>query len=298
MAVEDYEIESGNEAEKRRRQDRDDLNNEIAGRNTGRIRRFFPGQDGLSSGGGRGRAEKEADLMVLARQADPVWCKLYEEVGEKLDRAEQASLLALRDALRREEQARRELEELRERAARLADGRRVYRTGDGTAAYDEDGNRLSDDEFAGVAWNDSQPSWEEECKVTRNWNDAAAEVEEVKAYRSHVGEMRHRHAKGDLSQDELEQMGEELEADMPESVRRHYRADAAESPRPSEPARAQNEMPRTGSVASRIWNDHGALSAASPSAAFNTAAEGLLSPDELKQTAAIAPAIPAGPQLG
>ena len=235
-------------------------------------------------------------LMHMALMADPAYRELYERVGDKLDRADRASLAALEDARQRAAEAREALEALHRRAALLPDGRRVYRTQDEAAAYDEDGNRLTGREMGGVEWRDGQPTWEGEIEQRDRLREAVREVEDIEAYRRHLEEQQERHGEGDLSPDELKELDRSLDAAMPAAVRWRYEADPAAVGQTPAADRAEASVPRTGSAATYI-DSEGGLSATAPArAAFAPAANGMLTAEEIEELAA-PPAAPAVPQV-
>ena len=101
--------------EARRRRDADDLNNEIAGREVGRIKRFLP--ESASRSGLKKQDERVRDritaLMAL-RLSDPEYAALYDETMDQLREAEDATGAALIRALKDIENAK--TPEQRERA--------------------------------------------------------------------------------------------------------------------------------------------------------------------------------------
>ena len=130
-------------SEQKRRQDLDDLNNESAGRDVGRISRFHHDRDPQTiEQKKREREARESALMRMMR--DPAYAAAYQEAWDAIDRAQAALDAAL---LENAEEAERLVEIVREmesRAARLPDGSLVFRAADGSIRG-ADGHRLRSD---------------------------------------------------------------------------------------------------------------------------------------------------------
>jgi len=291
------------EAEKARQarlQDIADYNNETAGVETGRALHFSTKEEfqrrAAKAKGEDPAPERALTTLLLQRLADPAYREVWERVGEELNMADRASLIALEKARQHQAEAERALQELQERAARLPDGRRVYRTEDGTAAYDESNNRLTEAQMAQVPWEEGQPTWEQRNRGFDDVQAASRDVRDTEAYRERLHEIQQRHAAGEMSKDELEDLDKNFEADMPESVRRHYEAEKSIQP-PRHADHDQSALPDTGSVASHVLADTGLTAAKSARAAFTPAAAGTLTSDEFEKAAATVPA-PTAPRFG
>lgn len=287
----DSNEDSDERARLHRRQDFDDLQRELAGVNGGRMRRFFrEGEGPLSNTPGRRGKDSAAETLLLARLADPGYRFAWERAGRELDAADTAARAALIEARRREAQAREDLEDIRNRAAKLPDGRSVFLTQDGSAAYDENGNRLTVEQMAQVQWRDGQPTWEEKEAQEQALALANEQCQKIEEYQEKLGQLRQRYEGGELSKAELGNMDKTLEADMPESVRDRYKTAQADA---SAPATARN-----GSVATQVTGDTGFDGQTPVRAAFGLAAAGVLNADELKELEPIGPAAPGAPAPG
>lgn len=111
-----------------------DLQDELAGRETGRLRRF-----------GHERGE-EPDLRDRKRRQENEAARLALDIQR----------LQIEERLR----------EMRDRASHDALGRAVFRAADGRAYY-EDGTELTPEEIDAIEWIEGAPTWEE-------YRDAAA----------------------------------------------------------------------------------------------------------------------------
>ncbi len=86
--------------EARRRRDADDFNNEIAGREVVRIKRFLPDSADPSELRKRnGRDHQRISTLMTLLQNDPEYAALYEDTLDKLQEAEAATDAAMEKAL-------------------------------------------------------------------------------------------------------------------------------------------------------------------------------------------------------
>lgn len=152
----EFNAVSGSEAQKRAQQDFDDLQNETAGRDVGRIERFLNGQSNHPSSEKARRKEREAEMSrFMALMSDPVYAKLYEDTGKKLldtrqfldDAREQLAALRAK--------ANAEHHDILSRAAHLPDGTLVFRGEDGRA-YLRNGELSDDPNAQDIIWRDDQ----------------------------------------------------------------------------------------------------------------------------------------------
>lgn len=218
----DFEALTKRAADQRRLQDREDLGNEQAGRDAGRQRRFLP-RDG-AAGDDPERKTREAahrTALELLLLSDPVYAAAYERAVQMLDEAEalvNAEIDAARSALA---EAETDLGEIRERAARLGDGTRVYRRSDG-AVVDEMGRIVSGAEAAGVIWPLGAPGYEAYLAAKAKAEAAKTSIAELELYQVDVlGGWRHRLEDEDAppSLDELEALEDLLVGRAPQSLR-------------------------------------------------------------------------------
>jgi hypothetical protein len=127
-------------SEKERQRDLDDLNNEAAGRDVGRISRFHHERDPkLIEEKKREKESRETALHQLMR--DPAYAAAYQRANDAIDRAQQALDTALLENAQIAEDLQDRLDEMENRAARLPDGRAVFRAADGSLKT-ADGDRL------------------------------------------------------------------------------------------------------------------------------------------------------------
>ncbi|SDG29109.1 hypothetical protein [Thalassobaculum litoreum] len=191
MALDDDEFhdrEARLEAEQRRRI-HDDLANETAGRETGRIKRLdHPGEEPV---GARDRKEKEerdrtaslTRLQVLLN--DPTYRALYNDTFDQLRTAETATEAALEEAHAALSQTETDLQSTLDNAARLPDGTRVFRDADGNIRT-EDGELVSGPDAETIVWKGGEPSYEDLLARRKAEGDARQRVEDLLRYQNDV----------------------------------------------------------------------------------------------------------------
>jgi hypothetical protein len=174
---------------------------------------------GLTEKGRAMRARNAEQFLAQMRQA-MASREQIDELNKKLDRLERASYEALLEADEERRTARRELEELRERAFRITtrDGRtvRVYRDGD--IAREEDGTAISPDEFRGgdiPAWCPTLQELRTRLEADRN---SERRYSEVLQYRERLAATRDEAGDGRATEERADEIEAEIEA-MPEPVR-------------------------------------------------------------------------------
>ena len=200
----------------KRSRDFGDLQDENAGRETGKIRRFVAAGNDLTAVRAREHGYSwTADLIEQMR---------LNRIADRLDELDRASARALELALKREREARETLEQIQSQAM-IVQGRRAYRTADGRHVYYEDGTRVEEQ----VARDSTRPTWEQYQDANRHVDTAVEERKEIEDYRDRLDRTRSR-VQGDdgepLNKDDLDAIDKELEA-MPDSVRKQLRTTSA-----------------------------------------------------------------------
>jgi Asp-tRNA(Asn)/Glu-tRNA(Gln) amidotransferase B subunit len=110
--------------------DRIDLNNEMAGIDTGKSWRFLS-SNSPSHPQVRKKLETEREfrsMLDMLLTQDPHYAALYKKVTEKVEKAQQAVDLALVDINKRLEASDRKFQVLRENAVQLQDGTKVFQS--------------------------------------------------------------------------------------------------------------------------------------------------------------------------
>ncbi|MGE3335996.1 MAG: hypothetical protein AB7I36_20340 [Rhodospirillaceae bacterium] len=169
-------------ARRQRLHDVRDFNDERAGRETGRRRRFFT-RDETSEG----RSERRADDLWFFLEA----AELTERIAafrERLDELDRASAEALVAAERRLALADDRLDYLRERAARDEFGRLVFRSADGKRAFYEDGTELTPDAMKAIDFKPGSTTIDAWTSGLQEHKDALKERDQIIDFRDRIKE--------------------------------------------------------------------------------------------------------------
>ena len=150
---EEFNKISGSDAQKRAQMDFDDLQNEFAGRDVGRIKRFLTGTQHDPQAIQKRRADQETSLFLAQVQSEKM-ARLTEEWGEKLREARKFLDEARQKLAGFQNHINAERMEIDARAMRLPDGTRVYR-GDDDRAYTRDGKLSDHPDAQNIIWQHS-----------------------------------------------------------------------------------------------------------------------------------------------
>lgn len=199
--------------------ERDDYNNAIAGRETGRMLRF----------GARSRAQAEADQRQADRAfrdaldrllADPEYWALYEHLGEQLDEAERNADQVLADIQGALDALDDHIAEMEARAAKGPDGQPVFKTVDGRVVNSL-GKELPAEIADGIIWPPNAPSAEAFFGARERRDDLSSQLLEWQGYRNDtLGDLRDRYDdRGNpMTKGELEDALEALDATRPPEI--------------------------------------------------------------------------------
>ncbi|MFT6660697.1 MAG: hypothetical protein ACJA0K_000674 [Maricaulis maris] len=172
-------------SEQKRRQDLDDLNNESAGRDVGRISRFHHDRDPQTiEQKKREREARESALMRMMR--DPAYVAAYQEAWDAIDRAQAALDAALLENAEEAERLAENIREMESRAARLPDGSLIFRAADGSIRG-ADGHRLRSDAVpASLIFPLEAPSYEDYAASRDALNSARAHGHDLSRIQTEV----------------------------------------------------------------------------------------------------------------
>lgn len=162
-------------------------------------------------------AEDFADLAAITMLTSAETATFRAE----LDRYDTATVIALQENERALEMARKRLDEILLRAYVLPDGRRVFKTQDGSRVFDETGAEIDPSIITPDQIGDQHPRWEEFRSARSDIERIAAEREAILQYQQRLDEARERLNSGDMTREEYDRLRGELRAEMPEAVRRH-----------------------------------------------------------------------------
>ena len=141
------------------------------------------------------------------------------DFSSRLDDLDTASVKALMHNGEAFDHVRTQLDAMLERADKLPDGRRVFKTEDGTRVFDEHGAELPADVIDPHSIDDHRPRWEP-LKALRA--DEAKLQEERRAifdYQEKLDQTRARIDKGGVTNKELDALDADLKSTMPAAVR-------------------------------------------------------------------------------
>lgn len=173
------------ELDRRKRQDVEDLNNEIAGRVVGRRARFLGGKTSSEEIEQKRREERAFQNRLLELLNDPIYRAKYEQVINTLTDAERATEAALASIDINIARLQGEISDMEDRAARLPDGSLVFRDANGVVRR-ADGTVVEDDLAATILWTGKEPSYED---YRKHQNDLATYLDqrsEVEDYLNNV----------------------------------------------------------------------------------------------------------------
>jgi len=157
-----FQLRARQAAEERRRTDFDDLQNERAGLETGRMARFLDA-DTREARAGRGDGSDKSGAHLSRLQqllaSNPAYAALYHETFDKLRAAEAATEAALQKELDLHGRLATERDAMLARAARLPDGTAVFRDANG-AVWSEHGDEVTRSDLDAVLWPKDAPVYE------------------------------------------------------------------------------------------------------------------------------------------
>ncbi len=141
--------------------DYDDLQNEMAGHEVGRIARFLTeGSPKSADGKRRDKERRSIETQLQIMMADAAYRALFDETVQILHDAQSRieTVFARIDSLRIETEA--TIEALESRAARLPDGSLVFQDQDGTTRL-ANGQAVDAELAATILWRGDEPSYED-----------------------------------------------------------------------------------------------------------------------------------------
>ncbi|MEE8058961.1 MAG: hypothetical protein V3T17_14165 [Pseudomonadales bacterium] len=160
-----------------RKLDQFDLNNELAGNETGRIRRFLSENDERTPRGREKKRRQEAERTLQKLLLNIQYRQLYFKVEEQLIKAENTARQALDLIVNITSKSNSELADMHSKAAHLPDGTAFFydsATGD---FYTENGIVLTANEISNITIPDDAPAWKD-YKAARQSNQLLRDYKE------------------------------------------------------------------------------------------------------------------------
>lgn len=112
----------------------------------------------------------------------------------------------------------------------LPDGRRVFKTGDGSKVFDEHGREVAPETLDPKAIDGQRPKWETFRDAKLEDVRLTTERQDLLVYQGKLDRTRDGLDKGGLSERDLERMQNDLASAMPDRVRRKLDADDPAAP--------------------------------------------------------------------
>lgn len=173
------------EIEARRKQDFDDLQNESAGRVTGRMRRFLTREERVLEARRKEKIRQDMRTLLQIALEDPGYLAAYDRVADALMQAQTAIDQILMGISLAISDAQQELDELEHRAAHLPDGTRVYRDANGTVRR-ADGSVVDDTLSDTILWSGDEPGFEEFQTTSTRLEQLEADRQDVLDYQNNI----------------------------------------------------------------------------------------------------------------
>ena len=210
--------------DQKRQQDLDDLNNEMAGRDVGRQRRFLHDRDPQHIEE-RKREDKHRHDMLMQMMRDAEYAAAYQRAWDALDNAQDALSEALIENAEETERLAEALDAITDQAARLPDGSPVFRAADGSLR-DADGNRLRSDALpASLTIPEDAPSYEDYASARDALHSARMRGQELARIQTEVIDpARDRVEAGGMTAEELDELTRHLNETASRIADREYSA--------------------------------------------------------------------------
>ncbi len=172
------------------------------------------------------RMEKDADqidedLIDLGLPAVLAADAQIKAFSVKLEGYDTAVVHALNENTAQFERVQAKIQAMLTRAYKLEDGRRVFKTEDGLRVFDEHGTELLRDDIDPDEIPDHLERWESYKSFSDLEDGLKQERADILEYQDKLDEARDRIKDPELTKDELDSMEAELEAEMPDAVKRY-----------------------------------------------------------------------------
>ena len=200
--------------------DFEDLNNEIVGRDVGRHARFLPGENSKRSDDKEKKAERRFRTMLDLLLADPNYAAAYESADQAVRNAAKDADSEVRYAETALSEATGAFQTLKDRAALLPDGTRVYFDPASGMIMTEYGRALSDEEAGQIELRGDEPTYTDYLAARDKVKVAQDHLNVWYEYQLLLGGFRNELEDRDTppSQKRLEQIEREVEERRPEAL--------------------------------------------------------------------------------
>lgn len=224
-----------------------DQQDELAGRENGRMKRFLSPEARPEVQEEKRREAAYQSMLDYLLLNDPEYRALYEKVRDRLDEIERAVAEALQEV--------NECITQMEENAHTLNGKKVFFSRDGKRAYTEDGEELSATDMARITRSEDAPTWEDYDAAKRERDDITRYQDDVlNPIKERINDK-----ENPVPKDELEGMLDDLNKDVPKTVQ-------LKSDRPDQTAKIDEHLSKH-SVSTEKY-----LNAPDMKACFDTAA--------------------------
>ncbi|MBL4755877.1 MAG: hypothetical protein JKY52_20070 [Flavobacteriales bacterium] len=165
--------------------------------------------------------KQEQSMLSLAADIIMATEIQIEKFKVKLDAYDEATVKALMENSQALDLINAQLEEMLERAYVMEDGRRVFKTEDGTQVFDEFGKEVLPDELDFAAIDPESPTWESYQPIFSEREQLLVERRQILEFQEKVDAARERVDGGDISKTDLDELDADLLEIMPSSVKAH-----------------------------------------------------------------------------
>jgi len=168
------------------------------------------------------RDDQVSDIYTALFIAGPLRERLA-QLAERLDAHQLAVIEALQNNREELDLAEGQVDELLDRAYVLPDGRRVFKSEDGTRIYDEFGRELGDDEVDVNEIGDDTPNWEQYSAKVRKRDQLQTTRDKLLSYQERLDQAEEKIRNGTLSESEADDL--DVMLDNPPDLMRRYLPD-------------------------------------------------------------------------
>lgn len=159
------------------------------------------------------------DLMSVAQSSAQAAIEKIDILGERITQFKQLTIEEIMFLQGKLDSLLVQREAMLDKAFVLEDGTRVFKTLDGTAVFDEFGNSVGNEFVDPNLIGNDLPNWEAFSQNTRDINSAKAGLTEKIEFLGELDELEDALGQDDLTEDQLNDLEERLEAAIPESTR-------------------------------------------------------------------------------
>ncbi|MEM1369879.1 MAG: hypothetical protein AAGG02_18110 [Cyanobacteria bacterium P01_H01_bin.15] len=179
----------------------------------------------------REKLEDKADVEFVAFASEAIAASQDQisEFQDRLDKYDAATVEAIMLNQQELDKVQQSLEAMLANAHTLEDGRRVFKTEDGTQVFDEFGAEMSEDEVAFESIAPDKPTWEEFQIEIELEQSLIVEQNQLLEFQNQLDDVREISSKDGTTVDELSELEADLEAAMPSSVSKILSPEKAEN---------------------------------------------------------------------